>query len=156
MDLFFARLILEVGIVTISFIVLGAACIFFGLIAPPADILEAVTAWVLLAWCACSVGLVGGPVLLKFPVLKNFMLIYSIGSMVISGALTPVGILPDKVQQLLLFIPTVHGMEMLREGFLGPLIHPQYDISYMVYWSLCLTFVGLAFARTSHVEVENR
>jgi ABC-type polysaccharide/polyol phosphate export permease len=54
-----------------------------------------------------------------------------------------VGALPEKFQHAVLYIPTVHGVEILREGFFGSSFHAHYSILYMVGWCLALTFIGL-------------
>jgi capsular polysaccharide transport system permease protein len=48
---------------------------------------------------------------------------------------------------VLLLLPMVHGVEVLREGYFGSMVHAHYDLAYMAMCCLALTLVGLAQER---------
>jgi capsular polysaccharide transport system permease protein len=55
--------------------------------------------------------------------------------------------LPHAAQKFVLYLPMVHGVELLREGYFGSAVHAQYDIAYMAVICLCLNVLGLAMLR---------
>src|SRR5437588_11604889 len=55
-DLFIARLLLEVGGATLSFMTLATLLTLTGAMSPPDDVLACVVAWLQLAWCAMALG----------------------------------------------------------------------------------------------------
>jgi ABC-type polysaccharide/polyol phosphate export permease len=46
-----------------------------------------------------------------------------------------------------LYIPMVHGTEIVREGYFGSRVHAHYDLGYVVPFCLVLTFVALFTTR---------
>jgi len=63
--------------------------------------------------------------------------------------------LPPEAQTAVLYLPMVHGVELIREGFFGiGVVHPHYDMGYMVVFCLVLTLLGLAVERYISRKVE--
>ena len=54
----------------------------------------------------------------------------------------------------LLWLPMVHGVEMLREGWFGGLVRTHHDLAYMAAVCLGLTLVGLFLLRDAALRVE--
>ena len=50
----------------------------------------------------------------------------------LSGAVFMVDWMPQYAQKFVLLLPMVHGVEMIRSGYFGPLVKAHYDIGYMV------------------------
>jgi ABC-2 type transport system permease protein/capsular polysaccharide transport system permease protein len=46
-----------------------------------------------------------------------------------------------------LYIPTVHGVELVREGWFGDRARAIYDLSYLIPFNLVLTVWGLLQVR---------
>jgi ABC-type polysaccharide/polyol phosphate export permease len=61
----------------------------------------------------------------------------------LTGAFTMVSWLPTGVQEIILYSPMVHGVEMLREGYFGGGIRATYDVGYLVSCNMVLTAVAL-------------
>src|SRR5437879_11101261 len=59
-DLFIARLLLEIAGATLSFMTLATLLTLAGLMSPPDDVLKCLGAWLLLAWFAMALGLIVG------------------------------------------------------------------------------------------------
>lgn len=55
--------------------------------------------------------------------------------------------LPDWLQELALYIPTVHIFELLRDGQFGSRFHAYYDLSYVAAWIMVTHLIGLAALR---------
>ena len=133
-DVFFARLILEGMGATLSFIILSFIFSYFGFIKMPVDLLEVVLAWFLLAWLGIAVALTIGSLSERAEIVHIIWHPAAYLIMPLSGAAFTVGVLPEKFRNAILYIPMVHGVEMLREGFFGPTFHAYYRIPYMVGW----------------------
>jgi capsular polysaccharide transport system permease protein len=65
----------------------------------------------------------------------------------LSGAAFIVDICPPGIQQFLLILPMLHGLEMLRDGYFGSAARFHYDVGYLVAWCLALSLIGLAQTR---------
>lgn len=143
MDIFIARLILEGMGATMSFIILTFLFFYFGVLKLPADPFKVIIAWVLLSWLGGSLAITIGSLSARTEIIHTLWGPFSYLLAPLSGAAYVVSMLPDKFQKAVLYIPMVHGVEMLREGFFGSGFHAYYSIHYMVTWCLVLTFIGL-------------
>jgi len=65
----------------------------------------------------------------------------------LSGAAYLVDALPKDFQDAVLWLPMVHGTEMVREGYFGSKIVAHYDIMYLVTCNMVLTLFALALER---------
>jgi capsular polysaccharide transport system permease protein len=55
--------------------------------------------------------------------------------------------LPGWMQDIVLWIPTVHIFELLRDGQFGDKYRPIYDLQYVFGWILATHLIGLAALR---------
>lgn len=55
--------------------------------------------------------------------------------------------LSPQVQAVVAYSPPVHGMEMMRYGIFGDIIHPHFDYVYPLGFSMVLLCLGLALCR---------
>lgn len=153
-DLFTARLLLEVAGASISFMTLGTLLMLAGLMPPPDDILKMIAAWLLLAWFSMAFGMVIGSLSSVFEPTDRIWHVFSYLFLPLSGAFFLVDWIPDRMQYLALLVPTVDCTELLREGFFGRTIHAHYDLLYLTAVNLCLTLTALACARGAALTVE--
>ncbi|VWD13730.1 capsular polysaccharide export ABC transporter transmembrane protein [Burkholderia contaminans] len=72
----------------------------------------------------------------------------------LSGAAFMVDWLPKSAQQLILWIPMVHGTEMIRHGFFGTEVHTYEDPVYLIIVNLVLSLFALAMVRETSRRVE--
>ncbi len=61
--------------------------------------------------------------------------------------------LPDWLQELALYIPTVHIFELLRDGQFGSRFRAHYDISYVMGWIMVTHLIGLAALRITRQRI---
>lgn len=153
-DLFASRIILEMAGATISFIVLTLLFNAIGWMEPPDDILKIVFGWMLLAWFGAALALLIGALSERSELVEKIWHPVSYLLFPMSGAAFMVDWLPSSAQRVVLWLPMVHGVEILREGYFGNAIHARYDVIYMSIVNLCLTFVGLALVREAGRRVE--
>ena len=55
--------------------------------------------------------------------------------------------LPREFGNAVLWLPMVHGVELIRDGFFGSRIEAHYDVAYMVGFNTMLTIMALALER---------
>ena len=66
----------------------------------------------------------------------------------LSGAAFLVDALPPAFREVVLYLPMVHGVELLREGYFGSHFTAHYDLAYMGSVTLVMTVIGLAELRS--------
>jgi capsular polysaccharide transport system permease protein len=71
-----------------------------------------------------------------------------------SGAAFMVDWLPVKLQRLVMYLPMVHGVEMLRQGYFGNVVRTHYDVGYMATCCLVLSLSGFYVVRLASRRVE--
>jgi capsular polysaccharide transport system permease protein len=153
-DLFIARLLLEVAGATISFMTLTTLLTLAGVMSPPEDLLECFVAWLSLAWFAMAFGLIVGSLTAAFDAVERIWHVMSYLFLPLSGAFFMVDWLPSHVQSLAILLPTVDCTELLREGFFGAAVHAHYDLPYVWVLNAALLVIALLCARRISVTVE--
>jgi ABC-type polysaccharide/polyol phosphate export permease len=152
-DVFAARLLLEAAGATISFVVLGCFFIGIGWMQPPEDVLMIAMGWVLTAWFGASLALLLGAWAEKSELVEKIWHPLAYLLFPLSGAAFIVDALPTKVQQYVLLLPMVNGVEMVREGYFGSGFKAHYSIVYMVCVCLGLSLLALAQVRETGRKV---
>ena len=143
LDIFVARLVLEFGGATISFILLSLIFIAAGLLELPEDLLKVIAGWLMLAWFGAALGLLLGTLSIRHELVERLWHPISYLTLPLSGAAYIVDALPEKVQPLALWLPMVNGIELMREGYFGSYAKAHYDISYMATCSAVMTLIAL-------------
>ena len=149
LDIFIARLVLEFGGATISFILLSLLFIAAGLLDPPEDLLKVIGGWFMLASFGVALGLLLGALSIRYELVERLWHPISYLTLPLSGAAYIVDALPEKVQSLALWLPMVNGIELMREGYFGSYAKAHYDIPYMAACSAVMTLVALLQLRLS-------
>ncbi|WP_028056240.1 ABC transporter permease [Sphingobium bisphenolivorans] len=150
-DVFLARLLLEAGGATISFVTLSLFYIYIGWLEPPEDVLTVVEGWLLLAWFGASLAMLLGALAERSELIERFWHPASYITFPLSGAGFLVDALPTSAQKYALYIPMVNGVELVREGYFGNQIRTHYDLPYLLGCCIALTLLALA-----QVNVVNR
>lgn len=153
-DIFAARLILEIAGATISLVVLSLLFVAVGWMSPPADVLTMIIAWLMLAWFAVGLGLVIGALSERSEVIDRIWHTITYLMFPLSGAIYMVDWLPKAFQEVVLWLPMVHGVEMLRHGYYGAAVTTHYDLLYFSVVNSTLLLVGLILVRQAQERVE--
>ena len=153
-DIFAARLLLEISGGTISLMVITLIFMGIGWMRAPADILYMIYAWLLLAWFTFALGLVVGSISEQWESFERIWHVFTYLLFPLSGALFMVDWLPTKAQRYILWVPTVHFTEMLRHGYWGDIMHTYEDPTYVMLFGFILLFFGLALTRETGRLVE--
>ena len=143
LDIFIARLLLEFGGATVSFILLSLLFQAAGLLDLPEDLLKVIAGWLMLAWFGVALGLLLGTLSIRYELVERLWHPISYLTLPLSGAAYIVDALPPDIQPLALWLPMVNGIELMREGYFGSYARAHYDIPYMAACSLIMTLVAL-------------
>lgn len=143
-DLLSARILLEIGGATTSFVVLAGAFTYAGLMAPPIDLFSVLAGWLALIWFGTGLGFMIGASVVYSHVIEKIWHPASYLLFPLSGAAFLVDWLPPAAQSFVLLLPMVHAIEMLREGYFGPGMRAHYDIHFLAGTCAIQTLLGLA------------
>lgn len=146
-DIYAARLLLEFGGATISFASLSVLFIAIEWMEPPEDVLKVAAGWMLIAWFGCALAIALGALSHMSELVDKLWHPFSYLLFPLSGAAFIVAALPQFAQNIVLWIPTVHGIEFVREGFFGSRARAIYDLGYLIPFNLALSLVALIALR---------
>ena len=147
LDIFVARILLECAGASASLLVLTAAFTLMGFMSWPVDVLEACGAWLMLCWFAAALGLVVGAISEMSEVFERVWHIITYFMFPVSGAVFMVHWLPASVQEAALWVPMVHGVEVLRGGFFGSAVPTYGSLAYLAGVNLLLSLWGLLLVK---------
>lgn len=153
-DVLAARTILELGGATTSCVVLTVFFATMGWMEFPADTLMAVIGWLLLAWFAFALSLIVGAASERSEVVERTWHIFTYLMFPLSGAAFMIDWFPKSIQEFLLWVPMVHGTEMIRHGYFGASVRTYESPSYLIMVNAVLLLLGLALVRETERRVE--
>ena len=90
-----------------------------------------------------SITLLGGGLAARVPTTERVTHVFSYLLLPISGVFWMLDKVPEWVQEIVIWVPTVHLFEILREGQFGDLYRYHYDIEYVIWWIAGLNMLGL-------------
>lgn len=152
LDIYLARVMLEFAGVTMSFFGLSILFIAIGWISPPEDIVKIAIGWLLLAWFGATLGILLGALSHQYELVDKFWHPASYLLFPLSGAAFMVSALPNSFREVVLWLPMVHCVEMIRDGYFGSKVLSIYDPLYVIEVSLVMTVAALILVRW----IENR
>jgi capsular polysaccharide transport system permease protein len=153
-DVFLTRIALEIVGASSSFIVLASFFTFIGWMPAPDDLSLVLAGWFMLAWFGASLALLVGAGTAFSPLVHRLWHPIAYLLFPMSGAAFMVEWLPKQLQGLVLYLPMVHGVELLRHGYFGSAVRTHYDIGYMAECCLLLTLCGMYVVREASRRVE--
>lgn len=155
-DAFLVRILLEVAGATGSFVILAITFTLSGWMAPPADPLQVVFGWFMLVWFASAAALVIGAGTAFSEIIERVWAPFSYLLFPFSGAAFMVDWLSPAFREIVLYVPIVHGVEILREGYFGNITRAHYDVGYLAASCMILSLIGLYLVREAGERVEVR
>jgi capsular polysaccharide transport system permease protein len=153
-DVFLTRIALEIIGASSSFIVLSTFFIFIGWMPVPDNLLTVLAGWFMLAWFGGSLAILVGGGTAFSPIVHRLWHPIAYLLFPMSGAAFMVEWMPKKLQDVVLLLPMVHGIELLRKGYFGHVVRTHYDIGYMAECCVVLTLCGLYVVREASRRVE--
>jgi ABC-type polysaccharide/polyol phosphate export permease len=146
-DIFLSRVALEAIGATMSFVALSVLFVFLGWMDPPEDALRVLQAWLLTAWFGGSLAILLGSLSERSEIVEKLWHPAAYLLFPLSGAAYLVDALPKAAQEAVLWLPMVHGTEMVRDGYFGSKIVAHYDMFYLITVNMVLTLFALALER---------
>jgi ABC-2 type transport system permease protein/capsular polysaccharide transport system permease protein len=147
LDIFLARLLLEIMGATVSFVVLSTIFISLDLMQPPEDALQVLQGWALTAWFGGSLAITLGALGHQSEMVDKFWHPLSYIVMPLSGIAFVVDALPPALREFVLWIPMAHGTEIIRDGYFGSHFTAHFDVGYMVLVCSIMSLLGLSQTR---------
>ena len=132
---------------TISFVSLSILFVFLGWMDPPENALWVLQAWLLTMWFGAALAMLLGTWSERSEIVEKLWHPAAYLLFPLSGAAYLVDALPKAAQDAVLWLPMVHGTEMVREGYFGSKIVAHYDVTYLVTINMVLTLFALALER---------
>lgn len=154
LDIYMARLILEIVGATSSVIILTVIFSTIGWMNLPVDIVTAMIGWALLAWFAIALSLVVGAASEFSEIIDRVWHILTYLMFPLSGAAFMVDWLPQAFRNVVLWVPMLHCTEMMRHGYFGSLVKTYENPSYVISINLILTLTGLLLLKQVGKRIE--
>jgi ABC-type polysaccharide/polyol phosphate export permease len=154
LDIFVARFLLEFVGATASITALTFLFAGIGAMQWPHDILLVLQGWLLLAWFAHALGLIVGALSERSEFIERIWHVITYLLFPLSGAAYMVDWLPKAAQEIVLWLPMVHGVEMIRHGYFGAVIPTYENPAYFATANLVMTLFGLALTREAGRRVQ--
>jgi ABC-type polysaccharide/polyol phosphate export permease len=152
-DIYLSRVILEAAGSTLSFLILIFCFTFAGLMQPPEDVFKVIGGWLLLAWFGLALAILVGTASELSELVEKLWHPTTYLLFPLSGSAFLTDALPQRMQDVVLALPMVHGVELLREGYFGSSFRAHYDLQYMVIVCSLMTIFGLSNVRRIGKEV---
>jgi capsular polysaccharide transport system permease protein len=156
LHLFTSRLVLEFVSVTLAFVIVVAVLGLFGLMTPPEQLHLAYFGWLLLAWTAFALAMGLAALAELYEIVERFVGVLTYILVPLSGTFYMAAWLPQDFREAALWLPFLHTVEMIRDGFFGSSVRTYYDPGYVAVVAAILTVLGLVLLRfvRRRVEVE--
>lgn len=151
-DLFVARHVIEGIAVTGVLAVFVVAAVAMGG-EPPDSPIQMICALGLMLLLAQGIAFIVGALTAEWDHLDRIIMLLSILMLPFCGVFFMVEWLPEWMQDIVLWIPTVHVFELLREGQFGDRVSATYDLRYLASWILVPHLLGLAALRITRQRI---
>ena len=153
-DILITRCLLEFVGGTASFVIIINIFYFIDVVRLPVDYLYVAIGWLLLCWSGLALSFVVGALAALYETVERVWHVVNYLALPTTGALFLVEWLPKNLQDLVLWIPMVHGVEMVRHGYWGSAVVTHEDPYFMAASNLVLTLIGLALVKLVEQKIE--
>jgi capsular polysaccharide transport system permease protein len=153
LDVMVTRILLEMTGATASFIVLTVVFFAIEWIEAPRDLSLVLAGWTMLAWFGAGLALLLGSSAALSEMVERFWHPVSYLLFPLSGAAFMVEWVPQGFADVIMWLPMIHAVELIREGFFGDVVRTHHDMAYMATCNVVLTFAGLVVMRIAARQV---
>ena len=154
LHIFMSRALLEFGGATGAFFVVYAILLALGQVSLPHDYLLLYTGWVLLAWTSLGFALLLTGLAMRYEIMERLVPVLSYMLIPISGAFYMVSWLPAQAREFVMYIPFVHGIEMVRAGVFGEFVTTYFNAPYALFTGAIMNIIGLLIISASRDRIE--
>jgi capsular polysaccharide transport system permease protein len=149
-----ARGILEVATAILIMIIVFGGLYLATNIPRPGNILRMLEALSLLALFGFGIGLISAVIITHIASWQNVFRMLMTPMLFLSGIFYSLDSLPSHLREYLAWNPVLHGVEMFRSGYYANYRAPDFDVFYLLFCSLFVTFLALAMERTMRGRIE--
>lgn len=143
LHIFSARILLEFGGTTIAFVVVYAVLLALNEVSLPSDYLLLYTGWFTLAFLGVGFALILAGLAMRYEAFERVIGLISYLLVPLSGAFVMAAWLSPAYRKFLLYIPFVHGVEMVRGGVFTEFTETHYNIGYALAFAAAFNILGL-------------
>lgn len=154
LHIFISRNALEFLGTTTAFIVVYAALLAIDQVELPKNYLLVYTGWGLLSWMGMGIALIMAGLAMRFEMLERIVGLITYILMPLSGVFFMIAWLPPKIQEVYLYLPLPHPIEMLRAGVFGEFIETHYSGWYALVWGSIFNVVGFLLISVSRDRID--
>jgi capsular polysaccharide transport system permease protein len=109
----------------------------------PANLLTLIVGWFLMIWFSVGLGMIVGALTEISEAFERVWHIMTYLMFPLSGAMFMVDWLPKNVQEYALWVPMIHGVEMMRDGYYGTMVRTYYSVPFFFVVSSIMVGIGL-------------
>lgn len=153
LDMVAARMLTELGGVTLAFLVVYGTLLAFGVVQVVYDPGLMILGWLLLWGLGSTFALLLAGLSEYFEAAERFVTPFQYLLIPLSGTFFMVEWLPHGAQELILYNPLVHCYEIFRAGYFGPSLVTHYSVGYPALWILILLFLGLKALASARAQL---
>jgi capsular polysaccharide transport system permease protein len=143
-DLIFSRIIIEVALVIVGLFFIYLVCMWLRLMKAPVDIGYFYLGWFFQIWIVIAVCFIFTGLGLMSALVRRLFIPFAFIMMPFYGIFTMAYTMSPSLRTFFLYSPPFDATEMIRRGYIGLAIPTYFNISYTIWSTLLLTFVGLA------------
>lgn len=147
MDFVFVRFFIECIGAMLAYLFVSLLLIAIGIFPFPSSIGFMLLGWLYYCVFVLALCFVLAPLSEISEAVEKFLPVVTYIMIPFSGTFNLTEWLSPKVQAVVLYSPPVHGMEMMRYGIFGDIIHPHFDYFLPLGISMVLLCIGLALCR---------
>lgn len=141
--IFSARVLLELGGTTAAFMVVYFVLLSLGQVSTPSNYLLLYGGWLILTFIGVGFALVLAGLAMRYEAFERVIGLIAYLLVPLSGAFVMAAWLPPEYRQVLLYIPFVHGIEMIRAGVFSEFTETHYSIAYAITFGAIFNIIGL-------------
>lgn len=154
LHLLYSRALLEFGGATGAFVVVYGILLGLGQVSLPHDYLLLYCGWLLLAWNAMGFALMMTGLAMRYDIMERLVPVIGYVLIPISGSFFMVSWLPAVAREYVMYIPFVHGIEMIRAGVFGEFVLTYYNAPYALFIGAIMNIIGLLIISSSRDRIE--
>lgn len=156
-DCFFARFVLELGLLSASAIFLFSVLLWMGDFAPPVPAPLEFCLLLAVAWIiALGLGLIVGTYATIFPSIGRIVTIASRPLIFVSAVFYPASQIPTELRGILSWNPVLQAIELARSFVYGIAPFPELDFGYLAMWAVTTLSLGMVVVYANRYRLVQR
>ena len=152
LDTVIARAVLEIATSLFVIALILSVIVLTGDAPLPHSLLMMLVAIAGLSLLGFGIGLINAVVISRFQSWRNIFQVLNTAMLFSSGAFYSLESVPTNVRDILTWNPIIQGVEGVRDGYFMNYRASALDLSYLFWWGLVTTVIGLAAERAIRIR----